>query len=36
MAKCLGRAAREGKVIQPEVEERMHRDRERAERGTDD
>jgi len=36
MADCLGRAAREGKVIRPEVEERMHRDRELAERGTDD
>lgn len=32
VVECLARAAREGKEISPEVEQRMCRDRERAER----
>jgi hypothetical protein len=36
VVECLARVAREGKGIPPEVEERMRRDRERAEQKADD
>jgi hypothetical protein len=36
VVECLGRVAREGKKIPPEVEKRMQQDRENAERDADE